>query len=198
MIGWLSAAAVLGLVLTMKAGVWLRWESGSAVLKLRIGPFRFSFSTGEGKGPKAKAAGKAKVPKAGKKSGGGKKWIRATVTYWQELLILIGRILRTPRLDLLRLHIAVGGKDPEACAMQYGRICAALSGALPLVQRSFRVKKQDIDVICRFDQTETDILAEAEATMKIYEIFALLGTTLGLLLKLYSHTKNTEKAVQSR
>ncbi len=191
MIGWLIGFGLLTGFLTLKVGVRLRWESGSAVLLLRIGPVRFSLS--------AKKKPKAKGERNGTPSGSRpteKKWYRAVLIYWRELLELTGRILRTPQVELLRLHIAVGGTDAEACAMRYGHICAGLSGALPLVYRIFQIAKQDIDVSCQFEQPETKVLAEAEITVKIYEVFALAGVALGLLIKLYSDTKIKKKAVQ--
>ena len=196
MIGGFITAAVLYLLLSMKTGVCLRWESGSAVLKVRIGAFRFSLSSNEKKTPKNEAVS---APGGGDKNRAPvKKWVRALLDNWRDVLALVSKILRTPKLDLLRIYVTVGGDDPEVCAMRYGQICAGFSAGLPLVQRLFSVGKQDIDVSCNFDRTGTDILGEIEATVRVYEILALLVSGLALLLKLYRHTKTSEKAVQNQ
>lgn len=197
MIGWIFTAAALYLLLSMKAGVRLLWKSGTATLKIRIGMFRFSVSTREKRSDKRSGATASKA-EISKKKRSVKKWVSALLSNWREVLRLVARILRTPKLDLLRLHMTVGGSDAEICAMNYGRICGALSAGLPLVQRIFIVKKQDIDVSCDFSRQETDILAEVEATVHVYEVVALLFSGLALLIKLYRHTKSTEKAVYSQ
>ncbi len=198
MISWLIMGAALYLLLSMKVGVRLLWESNTATIKLRIGAFRFSFPTNEKKRNDKKKGTVTPKPASRENSLDTKKWIQALLAHWQEALSLVAKILRTPNLDLLRLRVVVGGTDPEACAMQYGRLCAGLGAGLPLVQRLFSIKKQDIDVRCHFEKAETEILAEVELTVFVYEVLALLFAGLALLIKLYRHTKSTEKAVGSK
>lgn len=197
MIGWIFTAASLYLLLSMKAGVRLLWKSGTATLKIRVGMFRFSFSTREKRSDKRSSSTASKA-ESSKKKPSTKKWVSALLSNWREVLEMVARILRTPKLDLLRLHMIVGGRDPEICAMNYGRICGALGAGLPLVQRLFAVKKQDVNVSCEFSRQETDVLAEVEVTVQVYEICALLFSGLALLIKLNRHTKSTEKAVRSQ
>lgn len=196
MIGWSVTAVVLAVLLATKVGIRIEWGSGQALLKLRIGPFRFCLST-DRKEEKKESPQKSDKSKEKFGSSSGKKWLRAVLAYWRELLELVGRVLRTPQLDLLYLRITAGGGDAEACAMNYGRICAGISGALPLVYGAFRLKKEDISVTCDFDRKDTEILAKAEATARVYEILVLLVAAVALLLKLYRHTQINEKAVQS-
>lgn len=210
MTGWLIALGILLLFLLLKVGVRFRWESSESILKIRIGLLRFSLPTNEKeKKPKKKKPDKKqdKTPKSsaseGKKkekkglSPAMKSWIRSVLDHWRELFALIGRVLTMPTLDLLRIRIAVAGGEPDACAMKYGKICAGLSAGLPVVYNTFRVRKQDIDVSCRFDLPKMEIMAEVEATVHIYEVFALIGVVIGLLLKLYLTKKNYDKAVQN-
>lgn len=198
MIGWLITGVALYLLLSMKVGVRLLWESNTATVKLRIGALRFSFPTKEKKKTDKKKGAATSKSASREKSLDAKRWIQALLAHWQEALTLVARILRTPKLDLLRLHATVGGTDPEACAMQYGHLCAGVGASLPVVQRLFSVKKQDIDVRCHFEEAETEILAEVELNAFVYEVLALLFAGLALLIKLYRHTKSTEKAVGSK
>ena len=125
-----------------------------------------------------------------------KPWIDAVMTYWRELLALVGHILTAPTLDILRLEVWVGGKDAEACAMTYGRICAMIGSVLPVVENTFGIRKRKIDVWCCFDRDDMEISAEATVTVRIYEIFALVFALLGLGIKLLLEARNNTKAVQ--
>lgn len=215
MIGWIIAIALLALFLWMKVGIRFRWDSQSSLLIIRVGFLRFSLSTEERKKdgkkkPKKENAAKGKrsdrtQPAADNKKSEKKKglspslksWIKAVLECWRDLVALIGKVLKSPTLDLIRLHIAVGGSDPEACAMMYGKICAGLGAGMPVLSNIFWVKKQDIDVACRFDLPKMEIMAEVEATVMIYEVFALIGTVLGLLVKIFFTKKRNDKAVQA-
>ncbi len=202
MTGWVIFLIILALFLLMKVGVRFQWDSGTSLLKIRVGFIRFALPTGEKKTQKKKPAKEqspaAEMVKKEKKpmNPSLKSWIKAVLECWRDLIALIGKVLRSPTLDLLQLYIDVGGKDAGDCALTYGRICAGVSAALPALHNSFRVKKQDIQVACRYDRSKVEIAAEVEATVMIYEIFALIGTVLGLLIKLYMTKKRNDKAVQ--
>ncbi len=200
MMGWLIVLAVLVLFLLLKVGVYFHWDSEASVLKIRVGLFRFSLSTDEKKPKKKKQKKKDTQPDSpanekGKKSDKTnlKKWIKALLTHWMDMFSLLGKILTSPTLDLLRLYIAVTGDDVE---LQYGKYCAGLSAGLPVLHNTFRVKKQDIQIACRYEIPKTQIMAEAEATIRIYEVFALVGSVLGLLVKIFLTKKRNDKAVQ--
>jgi len=204
--GWAIAIVLVILILRLKVGVRFRWDSGDSLLKVRVGMLRFSLPAGKDKSDrKTKVSHKTPpseptIPTQKKKKGLSpslKSWLKALLACWRELLALIGKVLKSPTLDLLRLHMMVGGGDPEVCAMNYGKICAGLSAGLPVLQRVFRVRKQDIDITCRYDLKKTETLAEVEATVMIYEIFALIGAVLVLLVKIYITKKQNDKAVQT-
>lgn len=197
MIGWLVASAAAVLLLSMKVGVNLRWESGAAILKVRVGPVRFSLSTNQKIEKKKPANNQTKSIKKPDKSAT-KRWVKAVLAHWREFLQLIGKILRSPRLDLLSLQIKVGDKDPEKCAMQYGRLCAGLSAGLPFVKQILPIEKEEISVSCNFEQKKSEIFAEAEATVRVGEILGLAAAALLLLIRIYRHVKNNEKAVDAQ
>lgn len=201
MIGWLIALAVLVLFLLLKVGVFLHWDSEASVLKVRVGLFRFSLSTDEKKGKKKKQTKKDTKPASPAKAKGEKndktnlkKWIKALLAHWTDLFSLLGKVLTSPALDLLRLYIAVAGEDAE---LQYGKYCAGLSAGLPVLHNTFCVKKQDIQIACRYEIPKTQIMAEVEATVRIYEVFALVGSALGLLVKIFLTKKRNDKAVHT-
>ena len=206
---WLLVLACLALVAAAKVGVHVSYLEKKLRLDLLISRFRITLLGGEPKKPKRqkkrrtseektqkpKKQSAAKTPKEGKPNL--KPWLQAVQTYWRELLELVGRVLTSPTLDVLKLQILVGGKDAEACAMTYGRICAVVGSVLPVVENTFGIRKRQIDVRGCFDREGLDISAEAAITIRIYEIFALAFAMLGLGLKLLLAAKNNKKAVQN-
>ena len=124
-------------------------------------------------------------------------WVQAVLGYWRELLALVGRVLTSPTLDVLRLQIWVGASDAEKCAMTYGRICAVIGGVLPVVENTFGIRKRQINVWCCFDRDDLDISAEAAITIRVYEIFALVFALLGFGIKIFLQARNNKKAVQN-
>ena len=81
--------------------------------------------------------------------------------------------------------------------MYYGRICAVLSGVLPMVENTFGVRKRKINVWCCYDRDSIDVSAEAAITVRIYECFALAFAILGLGIKILLQARNYKKAVQN-
>lgn len=181
---WLAVLLFFALLLRTKVGIWISYEEKALQLRLLLGPLRLSFPKGKKQTDEASAP--ASPPPAKKK---GKPlenpWVKAAVDHRRELLELVGRVLKSPTLDRLRLELQVGGADAEQCALRYGRICAALGGALPVVENTFGIRKRTIAVQCRYDLPATCISAEAAITLRIYEIFALAFALLGLGIKLY-------------
>ncbi len=203
---WLLVLACLALLAAAKVGVHVYYREKKLRLDLLISKFRFTLLGRERKKPKGQKKRQTpkektqkpkaqKVPKEGKPEL--KPWLQAVQTYWRELLELVGRVLTSPTLDVLKLQILVGGKDAAACAMTYGRICAAIGCVLPVVENTFGIRKRQIDVRCCFDRDTLDVTAEAAITIRIYEIFALAFSLLGLGLKLFLAAKNNKKAVQT-
>ena len=209
----LIVAAVLFLLGMIKVGVHGFYEGKAFRLDLIISRYRMTLvgEEQEKRPKKPKKARRKKQPKKDpqqnkpkaasaqqnvdnasaskpKKSGGFQKfkpWLSALLDYWQDILGLIGRVLTSPTLDILRLEIKVGAGDAEACAMKYGKICAIVGAVLPVVENTFTIKKRKIDVLCLFDQDSMDISAEAAITIRIYEIFALVFALLGLGIKIF-------------
>lgn len=199
MIGWLIALAVLLLLLCMKAGVYLSWESQQAVLKVRIGFLRFRLWP-DGKPEKVSSRETAYQPAPVLRQQGNtmlKKWLHAIWDNRKILLQFMEKTMRAPTLDRLRLHIAVGNPDPAVCALTYGSVCAAIGTGLSLLYQIFQVRKQDIDVTCRYDLLKTQFEGEAELTLRIYQLIALSFAGLKLLYQVYQSTKTTKKAVQN-
>ncbi len=181
---WLAVVLFLALLLRARVGIWVSYEEKRLQLRLVLGSLRLSFPKGK---KKPEEALEPAPPPPRKKKGNPLEnpWVKAALDYRRELLALIGRVLKSPTLDVLRLELEAGGANVEQCALRYGRICAAIGSFLPLVENTFGIRKRSIQVRCRYDLPATRISAEAAITLHIYEIFALAFALLGLGIKLY-------------
>ena len=118
---WLIIAAVLTTVAFLRVGVYVVYRN-DLDLKLQVGGVRLAFS-----GKERKSEKKTVTSGAGGKAKSGrtlKLWLQAAIERRAEILELIARVLSAPTLDVLRIHVWVGGKEPDQCALNYGRICA--------------------------------------------------------------------------
>lgn len=181
---WLAVVLFLALFLRARVGIWVSYEEKRLQLRLVLGSLRLSLPKGK---KKPEEAPEPAPPPPRKKKGNPLEnpWVKAALDYRRELLALIGRVLKSPTLDVLRLELEAGGANVEQCALRYGRICAAIGSFLPLVENTFGIRKRSIQVRCRYDLPATRISAEAAITLHIYEIFALAFALLGLGIKLY-------------
>lgn len=188
---WLIIACVLAVLALLKVGIHVMYQNQKFQVKLLIGKIRVLI-------PKAKeeagekAAPEKKLSKAAKKKGIDPR-LRAAINHWQEIFELLGRVLTAPTLDKLKLVVYVGGEDPEACAMLYGRICAAVGGLLAPIENTFEIKKRDIHVYSCFDRDNLMIEAETSITVRIYEVVALAAAALRLGWTIYREAKDNKK-----
>lgn len=185
--------AVIALVTLIRVGIMAEWD-GALTLRLTVGPFRFKLTSGHKK--------KEDKPKQSAKSGKTKKssspWPRVLLTNWQELLELVGRVLRMPLLDPFILRVTFGGEDPADRAIRYGQAWAVVGAVMPLLEHSFNIGKRDIDVCCKPEENNITVYAKAGLSARIGQCFSLAFHVLRLFLRLYKQTKQTDKAVQTK
>jgi len=69
----------------------------------------------------------------------------------------------------------MGGDDPSALAINYGRAWAALGNLMPQLERFFVIKKRDLEVECDFTSDKTLIYAKADVTITVARTIHLLS-----------------------
>lgn len=189
---WLIIAAVLTTVAFLRVGVYVVYRN-DLDLKLQVGGVRLAFS-----GKERKSEKKTVTSGAGGKAKSGrtlKLWLQAAIERRAEILELIARVLSAPTLDVLRIHVWVGGKEPDQCALNYGRICALVGSLLGPVESIYMIKKKSVDVRCEFDRTDIEFDLEIATTLRVYEIAALAFAGLKLGFGLYRQVKSNVKVV---
>ena len=207
---WLIVLSIVSAAALLRIGVQIIYQDKALAVDLVVSKWKISLIGKQNK--KNKSVKKQKKPtpanmsKPKSQTRGSEKTkgnplqnplIQAVLEYWREILSLIGRVLTTPTLDVLNLQVLVGGGDAETCAMTYGRICAVISGVLPVVENTFGIRKRQINVCCCYDRDSVEISAETAITVRIYEIFALVFALLGLGIKILLQARKNKKAVQT-
>ena len=188
-------AVLIVLVTVTRVGIIVQWD-GALSLQLTVGPIRFKLTPGKKKiGDKPK---REKTTKSNKKKKTSNPWPHVLLTNWQELLELVGRVLRMPLLDPFILRVTFGGDDPADRAIRYGQAWALVGAVMPLLERSFNIGKRDIDVRCKPNENDISVYAKAGLSARIGQCFSLAIHVLRLFLRLYKQTKQTEKAVQMK
>lgn len=199
---WVLIVLVLALC---RVGIHIIYRDDKLLIWLIFSKLRINLIGNEKKKKKAKSVKKKSVQKSTetinsqpakkKDQSSARLWVQVVLDEWGGIISVIGRVLTKPTLDVLRLCIAVGAGDAEACAMTYGRICAIVGGCLPVLENTFRIKKREINVYCCFDRDKIEFDAETAITLRIYEIFALIFALLGLGIKILLKFRKMKKAV---
>ena len=78
------------------------------------------------------------------------------------------------RLNRLELKLIMAADDPADLGINYGRAWAAVGNLVPMLERSFVIKKKDIEVECDFTTSETLVIARLDITITLGRIIALV------------------------
>lgn len=192
---WLIIIGLLTAVAFLKIGLYAFFIDNDLSLKITVWKLKFSINdTANGKKKQTSKEIVEKRQRTGKKKKS--PWVSVLIDHWQEALEMVGHVLTSPCLDLLRVEIAVGDQEPDACVLKYGRICAIVGSLLPPLENTFFIKTRKIHIIPCFEDTEMKILAEVAVSLRLYELLGLVCCILRFGLHLYRHTKFEKKVGQ--
>lgn len=196
--GWLIALAVIVILACLPLGVSAKYDGGGPIVRLILGPVRYTVVPGKkkaGKEKKEKKTEEKTVTKSenapAKKSQGGKltDFLPIAKIVW-EFLTDFGRKLR---VNVLELKVILAGGDPCDLAVNYGKAWAALGNLDPQLERLFVIKKKDMEIECDFTADQTLIFARLDLTITIGRLVWLVfryGTkALREYLKIYKTIK---------
>lgn len=187
--GWLIALGILLLLAMLPLGVFARYDSGGAVVRVILGPVRITLLPRKKKKPKKKAEPKKQekksaAPPAEKKSpppekaasGGSLTDFLPLVKIGLEMLDCFRRKLR---VNILEVKLILGGDDPCDLAVNYGRAWAAVGNLLPSLERVLVIRQREIEVECDFTSNETLVIARLELTITLGRLISL-GVVYGV------------------
>ena len=191
----LALALLLAALLTVPVKLRFSYEDGAPQLWVRYGPVRRqifpapekeekSSSKKEKTKKKKKPSKKKKENPAKKKAGINREQILYTL---EKLPPILGRALRRTgrsiRVQPLKVHVLVAGRDPADTALLYGQLEAALHGALPLLERAVWIKEQDIRLFLDFSVREADVIADVGVSLRPGSLVWIALRAGGSLLK---------------
>ncbi len=205
MSGWFVLgiiAAVFVLIGCIPVGVDARYHENALALRLKIGFFTMQVLPAKPK--KKKVEAKKKKPAAKKqdaKPAKPKKQFQMPKHTLQDILALadlacdtLGNLRRKLRVEVLVLHVTLGGSDPAKAAILYGRAWAGIGMLTPKLDRLFVIKKRDIQPILDYNEKEMKVDAHLALTITIGRAISLAGRAGVRFLKLWL---NKKKAVQT-
>lgn len=190
--GWLIALGILLLLAVLPLGVFVRYDSGGAVVRVILGPVRITLLPPKKKKSKKKEKPqkqeqKKESPPKEKKSpppektekpakGGSLTDFLPLVKIGLEMLDCFRRKLRVDRLEI---KLILGGDDPCDLAVNYGRAWAAVGNLLPSLERVLVIRQREIEVECDFTSDQTLVNARLELTITLGRLISL-GVVYGV------------------
>ena len=205
MSGWFVLGIVLAvfvLIGCIPVGVDASYHENALALQLKIGLFTMQVLPVK---PKKKKAVSSKKKSAAKKPDAKpvrtKKQLQMPKLTLQDILALadlacdtLGNLRRKLRIEVLVLHVTLGGSDPAKAAILYGRAWALIGMLNPKLEQLFVIKKRDIQPILDYNEKEMKVDAHLALTITIGRAISLAGRAGVRFLKLWL---NKKKAVQT-
>ena len=182
--GWWITLAILVLLAILPLGVSVKYDSDGPLVRVILGPVRFTvfpLPKKEKKEKKQKKNKKAPAqntdapqnpapPKKPKE----KKPADQKGGSWTDFLPLVKEAFRfldvfrrKLRLNVLELKLIMAADDPCDLAVNYGRAWAAVGNLLPQLERIFVIKKSDIEVECDFTASQTLVIARLDISITL-------------------------------
>ena len=204
MSGWVVfgiVIAVFVLIGCIPVGVDARYMENELSLRLKIGLLKMQVLPAKPKkaAPKkkkktAKRAAASQKPEKPKKKASMPKLTLSDILALVNLACdTLGDLRRKLRVEVLTLHVVLGGDDPAKAAMQYGGAWAAIGMLNPKLDQLFVIKKRDIQPILDYNEKEMSISAQLALTITIGRALSLGLKAGARFLKLWI---NKKKAVQ--
>lgn len=188
--GWIIALAVLLLIGILPIGVNAVYDANGVAARLIAGPFRFFVYPQNKKKKQKTEKKKTKETEETSDKGGNYKDFLPIVRLILNLLVDLRRKIR---INNLLLKIVLCGDDPCDLAVNYGRAWAALGNLMPHLERTFVIKKRDLEVECDFLAEKTTVLANVDITITVAGLFGL-GFRHGFkIIKEYLNIMNKRK-----
>lgn len=189
--GWLITLGILFFLAVLPLGVRISYDSDGPLVKVILGPIKFTVfplpkkekkkepaqkqkkkepQSEEENLPKPPQPPKQKKPKEKKKGGS----LTDFIPLVKLALNFLGDFRRKLRLDHLYLHLIMASSDPCDLAVNYGKTWAAVGSLLPVLEQVFVIKKRDVEVECDFTASETLVIARIDITITLGRLLSLI------------------------
>ena len=198
--GWLITFGILFFLAVLPLGVSVRYNSEGPLVRVILGPIRFTVfplpkkekkekkknekapdSKREEKERKAKEEESLPKPpqppkpvkeKKPKEEKGGS--LLDFIPFVKLIFRFLGDFRRKLRLNNLELKLIMASSDPCDLAVNYGRAWAAVGNLMPQLERLFVIKKRNVEVECDFTASETLVIARLDLTITLGRLLSLV------------------------
>ncbi len=92
-----------------------------------------------------------------------------------QLFGRIGKLFCRGVFHKFTLRITVGDEDAADCAINYGRICAAVYPTITLLDSAFTFRQRSVDIRCDFSQENTQLFYEGLLRYRPWNFVCFLG-----------------------
>jgi len=167
----------------LRFGFIVEYSDAGLQMWYKIGFLRFSLADdGKEKKPKKKKDKESAVKLPGNFS--------AFIDIFNAVKTALDRFRRRLLIKELTLYYSAAGEDAAKTAMTFGAGNAVFSFLLPVLDRNFRVKKQDLRVFADFESTEPKFYANVRFSLAVWEAFYIVFAFLPILKTFFRSGNN--------
>lgn len=177
--GWLVAIVAVAVLMMVPVGIRAAYNPSGAKVSLIVGPVRVILHPGKKKASNSKGQAKNNSRKDDFESQKSltpekKGSLKDSFPIVRLIVDFLADFRRKLRINNLGLKLILGSCDPADLAVNYGRAWTVLGNLMPLLERSFIIKKRNLEVECDFTSIETMVDARIDMTVTVGRILALL------------------------
>lgn len=189
---WITLGILTGLAI-LPLGVRVCYDADGPLVKIVLGPIRFTVFPRPKKEPKEKKKPEetpdpkkteeetlpkppqpppAPKPPREKKQGGS---LTDFFPFVKLIFDFLGDFRRKLRMKELYLRLILASDDPCDLAVNYGKTWTAVGNLIPALERWFVIKKRDVEVECDFTASEVKVIARLEITITLGRLLSLVA-----------------------
>jgi len=188
------ALILIFMIFFLRLGAVVSYGDGDVTAYARVGLIKYRLYPRKERKPRKERPEKKRTAKKQQKKK--KKTFldfNQIMVYIREFSKIPLKLLRMIRIDKLALSLEVATDDAADTALTFGRYCAIVSAALPLLENSIRVKKKDIAVWPAFDKQTTSVAVFISVSTTLNRMIAIALLTAYLFFKIKQRENTARK-----
>lgn len=187
--GWLIFLGAVLLLCIMPLGIRAHYGEEGPTVDMLIGLFRLQLYPGRKKDKKASKQGKNSGESKFESYEQAKKEKKNSLSDFLSLIPLILDFLvdfkSRIKVRMLQLKLLLAGSDPCDLSVNYGRTWAAVGNLMPILDRFFVIKKQDVQIDCDYTAEVTTVCATLELTITLGRLLQIALSHGARILRAY-------------
>lgn len=199
--GWLIAVGCLLLLGLVPLGVCARYDNGATCVWISVGFLRFSVYPSEKKAAKHDHNSKKSKGARSDSNENANKNARGISDYWPRVQLVLDFLMdfrRRLQINDLRFRAVLAADDPYKLSVNYGYSWAALGNLMPIIERYFKIKNRNLEVLCDYTAEKTEIYGYINMTITVSQLLSIgLYHGIKVLRKYKSITKKAKDGAVS-